>query len=180
MCWAVYPSLPGFSDYDAWVLKLDGNGNGGMAENLWRHSSDYRQLDAIQQTTDGGYIVAGDTTSFGAGNLMRWLLKLDENGTVEWEKDLWRHRMMIKLFHSANRRRRIHRRRSYMTPLARAIAWVMKLDANGEMLGCPSGLIGTSSATTADTAVTPADTSATAQDTFIIPATLRRPWKVRR
>ncbi|HHT9141305.1 MAG TPA: hypothetical protein ACFYEA_06015, partial [Candidatus Tripitaka californicus] len=41
---------------------------------------------SIQQTTDGGYIVAGDTRSFGAGEGDAWVLKLGASGTVEWQK----------------------------------------------------------------------------------------------
>src|SRR4030042_2480935 len=40
---------------------------------------------SIQQTFDGGYIVAGLTHSFGEeGNL--WVLKLDKNLNVQWKK----------------------------------------------------------------------------------------------
>ena len=41
---------------------------------------------SIQQTADGGYIVAGWTHSFGPGGNDIWLLKLAPNGYVEWEK----------------------------------------------------------------------------------------------
>jgi len=41
---------------------------------------------SIQQTADGGYIVAGWTGSFGAGRSDIWVLKLDPNGDVQWQK----------------------------------------------------------------------------------------------
>lgn len=47
-------------------------------------SSDTAQ--SIQQTSDGGYIVAGWTSSFGAGNDDAWVLKLDPSGDVVWQK----------------------------------------------------------------------------------------------
>ena len=39
---------------------------------------------SIQQTQDGGYLVAGFTESFGAGSAALWALKLDSNGDVQW------------------------------------------------------------------------------------------------
>jgi uncharacterized delta-60 repeat protein len=74
----------GAGDRDFWVLKLDASGNvlwqktyGGVwGEWAW----------PIQQTTDGGYVVAGDTYSFGAGNWDFWVLKLDASGSVSWQK----------------------------------------------------------------------------------------------
>lgn len=44
---------------------------------------------AIEQTADGGYIVAGQTDSFGCGSDLRpdiWILKLDSRGEKEWER----------------------------------------------------------------------------------------------
>ena len=65
---------------DMWVLKLDGNGNIQWQETYGGANVD--QSSSIQQTSDGGYIVAGLTGSFGAGNYDILVLKLDGNGDI--------------------------------------------------------------------------------------------------
>ena len=39
----------------------------------------------VQQTSDGGYVVVGKTRSFGYGLRGIWVLKLDNDGTIEWQ-----------------------------------------------------------------------------------------------
>ncbi len=77
-------SSSGAGDRDAWVLKL--NANGSVAWQKTYGGASYDVAISIQQTPDGGYIVAGYTYSFGAGWDDAWVLKLDANASVTWQK----------------------------------------------------------------------------------------------
>jgi uncharacterized delta-60 repeat protein len=70
--------------YDAWVLKLFSNGDIEWQKTYGGSSPDY--VYSIQQTSDGGFIAAGQTSSFGAGSSDAWVLKLFSNGDIEWQK----------------------------------------------------------------------------------------------
>ena len=74
----------GGGNSDFWILKLDSNGNTNWTKTFGGTSSD--QANSIQQTSDGGYIVAGTTQSLGAGSSDFWILKLDTNGDTNWTK----------------------------------------------------------------------------------------------
>jgi len=69
---------------DTWVLKLDSGGAVQWQKTYGGSAKDTAQ--SIQQTTDGGYIVAGSTESFGAGLEDVWVLKLDSGGNIQWQK----------------------------------------------------------------------------------------------
>jgi len=58
------------------------------AEDTWSKSyggPDSDTILSLQQTNDGGYVAAGITDSFGVGDEF-WVLKLESDGSVEWEK----------------------------------------------------------------------------------------------
>jgi len=67
---------------DFWVLRLDADG-----DVLWERTYGGERTDrglALALTDDGGCVVAGCTASFGARGNDFWLLKLDDEGDVEW------------------------------------------------------------------------------------------------
>jgi hypothetical protein len=60
-----------------------------FAQSTWAHAyggSNDDSGSSIEQTSDGGYIVAGSTWSIGVGNSDIWILKLDSTGNVVWQK----------------------------------------------------------------------------------------------
>ena len=81
---AGYTSSFGAGKKDVWVLKLDKDGNVEWQKTYGGTEDDV--ASSIQQTGEGGYIVAGYTSSFGAGKKDVWVLKLDKDGNVEWQK----------------------------------------------------------------------------------------------
>jgi hypothetical protein len=69
---------------DFWVFKLDAS-----ARIQWQKlygGSGMEDAQPIQQTSDGGYVAAGQTTSFGDPNGDLWVIKLFPNGGIDWQK----------------------------------------------------------------------------------------------
>ncbi len=78
--------------YDYWVVKLDTGGAIQWQKCLGGTNNDYAY--SIQQTTDGGYAVAGRSESNDGdvtgnhGNDDYWVVKLDAVGAIQWQKCL--------------------------------------------------------------------------------------------
>ena len=72
------------SNTDIWVVKLDSDGDISWQKTFGGNLFD--RAYSIQQTTDGGYILAGATQSFGSGDDDMWLIKLDSSGDIAWQK----------------------------------------------------------------------------------------------
>lgn len=70
---------------DAWVIKLDGRGNRVWQKTFGKYGG-YDAAYCAVQNGEGGYYVAGWTNSYGAGGFDFWVLKLDPDGALLWEK----------------------------------------------------------------------------------------------
>ena len=77
---------------DFWIVKLNALGIIEWQKSLGGSYSD--MANSIQQTSDGGYIVAGESGSINGdvtgnhGNADYWIVKLDPSGNIQWQKSL--------------------------------------------------------------------------------------------
>jgi hypothetical protein len=83
---AGYTSSFGAGKWDVYVIKLDANGNLQWTKTIGGPESEIG--NSLIQTADGGYAIAGTTTSFGAGSGDVYVVKLDANGNLQWTKTI--------------------------------------------------------------------------------------------
>ncbi|MCC6487477.1 MAG: hypothetical protein IT364_08245 [Candidatus Hydrogenedentes bacterium] len=67
---------------DMYLLKIGANGNLAWYYTFGATSYDYGY--AVAQADDGGYVMAGETDSFGAGGEDACLVKVDSSGDLSW------------------------------------------------------------------------------------------------
>jgi hypothetical protein len=77
-----------------WVIKLNSAGDIEWQNTIGGNSSDY--LNDVHQTTDGGYIlggdsysnISGDKTENNQGYFDYWVIKLNSTGNIEWQNTI--------------------------------------------------------------------------------------------
>ncbi len=81
---AGYTSSFGGSTYDVYLVKTDLSGNVQWSKTYGDSNSDFGY--SVLQTADGGYVIAGNTYSFGAGYSDVYLVRTDSLGNLQWSK----------------------------------------------------------------------------------------------
>ena len=82
-----YTESFGQGQSDTWLVKTDSDGI-----ELWNKTFggvSYDSANDVKQTSDGGFIIAGQTSSFGIGDNDAWLIKTDVNGNHVWNNMFW-------------------------------------------------------------------------------------------
>jgi len=77
---------------DAWVFKL--NASGDIQWQRLYGGDQYERFDSIRETSDGGYIAAGYSTSSANGDVTgtniafqdTWIVKLNSSGNIQWQQ----------------------------------------------------------------------------------------------
>ncbi|MDD1741962.1 MAG: hypothetical protein LUQ47_01395 [Methanotrichaceae archaeon] len=93
--WALQPTkdgnyiLVGFTGSlgqrsDLWLLKVSESGNELWSKVLGGAGEDIGY--AVHESQNGGFILAGSTDSYGIGKERLWLLKVDANGSILWNR----------------------------------------------------------------------------------------------
>lgn len=76
----------GVVNIDMYIVKLNSSGVLQWTRTIGGTGDDYTM--SIIQTTDGSYVIAGFTTSFGAGSQDMFIVKLNSSGTLQWTRTI--------------------------------------------------------------------------------------------
>ncbi|PSR52038.1 hypothetical protein AHMF7605_00140 [Adhaeribacter arboris] len=79
-------------NYDYWIVKLDASGSPEWDKTMGGNADD--KLTILEQTQEGGYVLGGYSNSDNRGNKSEasrgdtdyWVIKIDEGGTLIWDK----------------------------------------------------------------------------------------------
>lgn len=83
---AGYVRPPSGGNEDFYVTNINADGTVAWTRSIGGAGND--NAYSIIQTTDGGFAVAGSTTSFGSGDVDLYVIKLDAAGNVVWSRTI--------------------------------------------------------------------------------------------
>ncbi|MFC1654380.1 PQQ-binding-like beta-propeller repeat protein [Myxococcota bacterium] len=160
------------------VLKMDVNGEALWSKTYRGNGTDW--LYDVLQNADGSYLICGSTNSFGAGEYDAWIIKLDDEGVVMWQKTYGgTGNDRFSSFVETQEGGYVVAGNTESYGGGQYDIWVLKLDSEGNVDGdCPPGFGVESSAAVHTVSVTPSvpdisatDLSSTAVETNIVPIT---------
>ncbi len=141
----------GAGESDAWIMRLNGSGDIVWQKSYGGLLND--EANAIYPTSNGHFIIAGTTESFGAGESDTWLFVIDINGNIIWQKTYGGPDEETGIFiEQLDDGKLMATGYTGSYGNGRSDAWVLKLDPNGNIDDCD--VIGVSTATVMNTAVT--------------------------
>jgi len=81
---AGYTASYGVAGANFWLIKTDSAGTVQWNQTYGGANDDIGY--SVVQTSDGGYAIAGETLSYGAGGTDVWLVKTDSTGVAQWNQ----------------------------------------------------------------------------------------------
>lgn len=168
---AGYSDSFGAGGYDFWVLRLNPDGTIAWQKTYGGTSSD--QAFSVDETTDGRVVVAGHTLSFGSGLTDAWILKLNPDGTVDWQRTFGGSQEdYVTSIRQVPSGELVAAGRTQSFGSGMTDIWVLRLNPSGTLppLGGTTSIIPTdSSGTSTDSSVTGSNTSIVASGTSVVP-----------
>ena len=157
------------------------NGDGSIAWQKTYGGAGDENLN-IKQASDGGYLAAGYTKSYGAGGSDGWLLKLDNQGQIVWQKTYGGNEddRFEDVIETADHHYLVVGETKSFGPGDNDL-WVLKLNSDGSPQGIDSATVPlTSSAAPASSAITVTATAITVNTGTLIEkdstATIKPIW----
>ena len=164
----------GAGNTDIWIIKIASDGTIEWQKTYGGYASDVAH--SIQQTSDGGYVLVGETISFGAGNTDIWIIKLASDSTIEWQKTYGgSQREEASSIQQTSDGGYVVAGSSASFGAGKLDFLILKISSNGDInLSCSFvnesiAVVSDSSVSPEDTAIIPEDTTFTFQDTVVIP-----------
>ncbi|MGB0391072.1 MAG: hypothetical protein ACPGD5_05855, partial [Salibacteraceae bacterium] len=129
-----YSNSGGNGGYDGYLVKT--NDTGAVEWTKYFGGFDWDKFYDLEITPDGGFMIVGETHSFGAGGADAWVIKTDSLGNTEWEKTYGGTYTDIAhaLIKTSDGNYAFCGENGSETPANKGDAWLVKFDGNGNIV----------------------------------------------
>lgn len=129
-----YSNSGGNGTYDGYLVRT--NDTGAVLWEKYFGGFDWDKFYDVEVTPDGGFLLIGETHSFGAGDSDAWLIKTDSTGNKEWEKFIGGKRKDLgnDLIKTRDGNFAFCGENASKNDSTKADVWLVKFNAKGEIL----------------------------------------------